>query len=264
MKTGLLRRAVQASTFALIAAIPVLNRKGITVLMGSLYSLAIGPLRITDPLSGVQAMIASPAVDGVLLFSILIPVLPALIFGRVFCSWVCPQNTISEIFDYISERLGVKRFESLHLAVRSRYVIMACLLVSAPLAGFPVATLVSAPGIISVQTAKYIYEGAVGLELGLIGVIILFELFVVRRAWCNYICPVGGFLGIFRFGKTMKVAFAEDKQHSCSRCLACAKACRLGLDPMGKGLYPLCHNCGACIDACAKTRGGGGPLSFKF
>jgi ferredoxin-type protein NapH len=124
--------------------------------------------------------------------------------------------------------------------------------------------MLSAPGIISLQIAKFVYEGVVGLELGLIGLIVLFELFGVRRGWCNYACPVGGFLGLFRFQKTLKVVMTEDAEHVCGKCNACVAACQLGLNPMAKGIYPLCHNCGACISACKKIAPKREPLSFRF
>lgn len=264
MKLKILRRATQIATLIFIILIPVLNKKGITVLMGTLYSFAIGPVWITDPLSGIQVIISALAADKTLLLSMVIPIVIALVFGRVFCGWMCPQNTVSEIFDSLAVRSMLKRLSGPSHAPKIRYGIMGLLLISVPLLGFPVANLISAPGIISVQAANYIYAGSVGIELGLPGIIILSELFLVRRVWCNYVCPQGAFLGLFRTGKTMKVAFMEDEEHVCGQCFECAKACRLGLDPMSGKIYPLCHNCGDCIAACERMRAGGKPLSFKF
>ena len=264
MRIKILRRAAQIFTILTIIAIPVLNKNGITALMGSLYSLAVGPVWITDPLGGFQVIIATLSASSILLLSMLIPVAIALVLGRVFCSYMCPQNTLSELFDYISEKMKLRRVISLTPWAAPRYAIMIILLILTPLFGFPVANLISAPGIISVQISKYIYEGTVGLEIGLIGVIVLFEMFLVRRAWCNYICPVGSFLGIFRFKKTMKVVYSEDAEHLCGKCLECVKACQLGLNPIEGKIYPLCHNCGDCIVVCEEIKGKGKPLSFRF
>jgi len=145
-----------------------------------------------------------------------------------------------------------------------RYTALALILAATLLFGFPLASLLSAPGIISVQTARFIYEGTVGLELAFIGCIILAELFLVRRVWCNHLCPVGSMLSLFRFKKTMRVAMVEEGEHACIHCRECAKACQLGLNPMGGELAPQCHNCGACIDACRKMTGERRPLSFRF
>ncbi len=238
--------------------------KGITILMGSLYSLAISDIWITDPLSGLQVILSTLSADSKLLLSMLIPIAIALTFGRVFCSWACPQNTISEIFDYLSRRFTIKRLFNPSPKALPRYVILAVLLLLTQILGFPAANLISAPGIISVQTSKIIYEGTVGIEIGLIGIIVLLELFLVRRIWCNYICPVGSFLGLFRFKKTMKVIYKEDAEHTCGKCMECVKACQLGLNPMEGRIYPLCHNCGDCISACEEIKGRGKPLSFSF
>jgi len=264
VRRKLLRRGTQIATLIFIVLIPVLNKKGITMLMGTLYSFAVGPVWITDPLSGLQVIISALAADRILLLSMVIPIVFALVFGRVFCGWICPQNTISELFDSLAARIMPKRLLNPSPSSKIRYMIMGLLLIVTPLLGFPVANLISAPGIISVQAANYIYVGSVGIELGLIGVIVLSEIFLVRRLWCNYVCPQGAFLGLFRIGKTMKVVYKEDEEHVCGQCFECAKACQFGLNPMGGKIYPLCHNCGDCITACERMNQGEKPLAFRF
>ena len=259
-----LRKGAQLLTIILIILVPILNKNGITVLMGSLYSFAVGPLWITDPLIGFQTILTTMTADVTLLLSMVLPVVLALSFGRVFCSWVCPQNTISELVDLAARKFGINRPFGRKTTAVPRYAVLFVILFLTVLAGLPLASLLSAPGIISVQVAKLVYEGIVGLELGLFAVIIVFELFIVRRGWCNYVCPVGSFLGIFRFKKTLKVVFAEDEEHVCGKCLACIDACGLGLNPLEPGIYPQCHNCGECISACEGIKADKKPLAFRF
>src|SRR5574337_477498 len=66
----------------LLALIPFLNKKGITFVSGSLYSLAIGPVWITDPLIGVQTVLTATRLDLALLLSMVIPVVQ---IGRASC-----------------------------------------------------------------------------------------------------------------------------------------------------------------------------------
>jgi ferredoxin-type protein NapH len=264
MKRTKARKIVQLSSVGMIVLIPLLNKHGISVVTGTLYSLAVGPVWITDPVIAVQTVLTTFAVDRTLLLSVVIPVVLALVLGRVFCSWVCPQNAISELFDLIAGKTGIRRLFRPKLSPFPRYAVLALVLVATRAFGLPVVSLLSAPGIISVQTAKFLYEGAVGMELVLIGVIVVFELVVVRRVWCNHLCPVGGFLGILRTRKTMKVLFAEDSARTCGRCGACTDVCRLGLAPLSGNIYPFCHNCGDCVAACEGIKGMANPLRFTF
>jgi len=258
------RTLVQAASLVLIFLIPFLNRKGITAIAGTLYSLAVGPVWITDPVIGVQTILATMSLDTKLLLSILIPGSVALTWGRVFCSWICPQNMISELFDALAEKTGIKRLFNPVPSPIPRFAVLAVALLATLSLKFPVVSLLSAPGIISVQAANLVYDAAVGAELGLIVMIALFELFIVRRIWCNHVCPVGGFLVLLRFKRTMKVTFSKSEERPCDGCGVCVETCRLGLDPMGKKLYPLCHNCGDCIAACEGVKGSANPLRFTF
>lgn len=265
MKITPIRRAVQLLSLVAMVAVPLANSQGFNAVSGTFYSVSLGPLILTDPLIAIQSLLATLRFDAVLLASALLPLGLALGLGRVFCGWVCPQNTLSELFDTVAARLGLRRFFNLSPAgTLARYVTLAVILTATLLFGFPLASLFSAPGIISVQTARLIYEGSVGLELALIGVIILAEIFLVRRVWCNHLCSVGSTLILFRTRRTMRVVMAEDDGHACIHCRECARACRLGLNPMAGEVVPQCHNCGACIDACRDMTGERRPLSFRF
>lgn len=257
-----LRKTVQLSFIGLLFLIPYLNRKGITAVTGTLYSLAVGPVWLTDPVIGVQTVLTTFTPDATLLLSLLLPVALALALGRVFCSWACPQNTLSELFDVIAERTALRRLFAPKLHPLVRAVALAAVLVATVVLRLPVVSFLSAPGIISVQAANLVYEAAVGIELGLIVLIVIAEMFIMRRVWCNHLCPVGGFLGLFRTKWTMRVLFSADRSRVCGNCLACVSACRLGLDPLGKEVYPFCHNCGDCIGACESMKGKGNPLRF--
>ncbi len=250
MKLTPVRRTVQICLLLLLFVVPLLNQQGITLLSGTLYSFAIGPLWITDPAIGLQTIFTTRTLDRVLLVSVLLPVALALAYGRVFCGWLCPQNSLSELADAVAGRLKIRRV--LHPAPTPtvRFVMLGIILLLAAVLGLPLVSLLSAPGILSVQAARLVLEKTVGAELALVGFIVVVELFLVRRAWCNFLCPVGTVLGLFRVRRTMKVVFSEEDGRHCTRCHACAQACQLGLDPVGGGLYPQCHNCGACIDAC--------------
>lgn len=255
------RRIVQAASILLLVLIPVLNRSEIDLLNGNYFSLAIGPVWITDPLIGLQTILATGRLDGALILSMIIPLAGAAALGRVFCGWVCPQNLLFEGTDVLARKLGMRR-SARALPRHTRTAVTLAVVLAAPLFGFPLASLLSAPGIISLQTARLIKEGVVGAEAILIVLILIAELLVMRRVWCRSLCPVGGFLALFQLPMTMRPKNIEDAQHVCGRCGACNEICQLGLAPMAGAVQPICHNCGDCVDACEDRQGTKRPLRF--
>lgn len=264
MKLKRARRIAQAAFLCLLVAIPFLNEREISFITGTLYAMSFGPLDVTDPLSGFQVMMLTMSATKTLMLSMIAPIAFTFVFGRAFCSWLCPQNLLSEAVDAVAARLRLKRAVSIAPSPYPRWGILAVVLAGSILVGFPLASLISAPGIISLQISTAVFEGTVGLETGLITVILVGELFLLRRFWCNHVCAVGTTLGLFRCSKTLKVVFSEDAERQCIQCGACSRACQFGLDPMGAKIYPLCHNCGDCIAACEKSTKKRNPLGFRF
>jgi ferredoxin-type protein NapH len=259
------RRAAQIGTLGFIIGVPFMIKSGYTAVVGSLYSIGIGPLWITEPLGGLQAALGTMRPDIPLLLSLLIPVALALLLGRVFCGWLCPQNTLSELFDYLGGKMRVRRIvRRPPVTAWPRYAILALVISGGIALGLPTASLLSAPGIISVQAGRFVLEGRVGVELSLIAGIVLVELIAIRRAWCNYTCPVGGFLGLLRTPRTLRVRMREDEASPCGGCGGCSAACGLGLDPTVGDIYPLCHNCGDCVEACRELSSKKPPLKFTM
>jgi polyferredoxin len=81
-----------------------------------------------------------------------------------------------------------------------------------------------------------------------IGLVVFVLLCVVTsRPFCKYLCPVGGVLGLFNllpFGK-YKVS-----QSKCVGCGACAKVCKIDIDPVKTPNAPECIRCGNCKKKC--------------
>jgi len=61
---------------------------------GTLWSMRLGNIDLSDPLAGAEMIAASKTLYGPFILSIIIPVLATLILGRIFCSWVCPADLL--------------------------------------------------------------------------------------------------------------------------------------------------------------------------
>lgn len=263
------RRLTQALAVAVLVAIPVLNLLGIHWLLGSLYSISIGELTITDPLMVLQTVLLTKSVGIGLLVAIVLPVVIALLFGRVFCSWLCPHNTIAEWLDALEWRLWRRRWVQRHRQAapgnppRWRiWLAFSGLLLLVVIFAFPLLTYLSSPGIISTQVARLIAGWGVGLELGLVGLVLVGEWLIGRRYWCSQLCPVGMCLGLFHTRKSLQVRHDPAACRCKSGSQPCHYICPLQLSPKSDNLYPACFNCGLCIGVCEKT--GNFSLSFAF
>ena len=249
----LLRRLSQLSIIALFLIGPLF---GIWIVKGNLVSsLTLDVLPLTDPYLLVQSLFAGHAVARTaVLGAVIVTGFYLLVGGRVYCSWVCPVNMITDFAEWIRYKLGVKSGTQLPRNVR--YWILAMSLILAMATGtlawelFNPATLVQ----------RAIIFG-LGFSWVMILAIFLFDAFVSRRGWCGHLCPMGAFYSLLGKASLLRVsASARDKCDDCMECFAICPEPQV-IRPALKGetkdtgpviLSPNCTNCGRCIDICSK------------
>lgn len=233
----MLRRGSQLTAAGLLV-LPVVWSAN-PVWLGTYLSSRFLGMALADPWAAVEVTAAGKTVWWPLLGATVPLVLAAALLGRVFCGWICPLNTVFELAACVKKP-----------AVRSEpntfqpYWLLAALLATAALAGFPVYTAVSPIGIV----ARALAFGA-GIELAGVFVLVAADLWYERKGWCRRFCPAGAFYGLLSRWRVLRVGADEERCRHCGRCRA---ACSMGVD-IGSG-RPLdamaCINCGDCIDAC--------------
>ncbi len=266
------RRAVQIAVFALMFGIPVLNLYEIYAITGTFYAVNIGGLGIADPVVILQAIFASGEATIPLLGGALFPVLLALLFGRVWCGWMCPYHLVSDGTAWLRtafrervlrksdpETLAVPRAFTAN-GVRFGFFILGTAL--AGILGIPVLNYVSAPGILSTEAMILVKERTVSIEFTFIAALVLLELLLIPRFWCRLFCPTGAFISLFRTPFTLRIGtLIKTPKSACCRDNHCSAVCPMGLAPFREGSNLLCTNCGLCVDACGQ---GKGPGSLRF
>lgn len=137
----------------------------------------------------------------------LIPLIFALLFGRVFCAGVCPLGAIQELTGFKPVKLP-KAVESVMAAVPFIYLALAVLF-AAMESQFIICKYDPFVGIFRLD-AKY--------TMIIFGVLLLLAGIFINRPYCRYLCPYGVFLNIFsRFaGKHLTITPAE-----CTNCRLC-------------------------------------------
>ncbi len=247
-----LRRLSQGTVLALFLLTPWF---GIHLIDGNLSSSRIlDTVPMTDPLLALQTLAALhplrlTAVAGALL----VAVFYWLAGGRVFCSWVCPINPVTDLAGTIRRKLGIRT--SHRLPRSARYWLLGLVLVMPLITGVLVWEMVN--------PVAQAYRGLLfGMGSGwmLILGIFLFDLLVSQRGWCGHLCPLGAFYSLTGRYSPVKVNAAQC--HKCDDCMDCYAVCPepqilpTALKP-AKGGSPVlntrdCTRCGRCIDVCSK------------
>lgn len=245
-----LRHAVLAMAFLVLIITPVLNYFwGITFIQGWYQSFGVGDLRIISPLEGLESQLVSRHFSFAVLVGMLIPLLAAMILGRVFCSWVCPISFLAEMLHDVRQHItGEKQLrDRLLLAKRVLWFALIGELVVSLVLGAPVFVFLSPPGLIGREFMSAFYFHRLAWEGVVVLVILCLEL-VTRRFYCRYFCPLGALLALMGKKRQLIVTLQEQQ---CTNCGRCRRVCPQGLEPhLGEAQGVYCWNCGACIDSC--------------
>ena len=249
----LARRAVQLGILVLFLVGPWF---GWWIVKGNLSSsLTLDVLPLTDPLLLLQVLLAGHLPETVAFTgAVIVLAFYLLVGGRVYCSWVCPVNMVTDLAEWLRMRLNIKGGG--HLSRRSRYWFLGLVLI------LPVVTGALAWELIN--PVSMLHRGLVfgmGLAWTVIGGIFLLDFLIARRAWCGHLCPVGAFYGLIGRFSLLRVSAAN--RQACDDCMDCFAVCpeqqviKPALKGEAKGLGPviadgLCTNCGRCIDVCAQ------------
>ena len=208
--------------------------------------------------------------------SLVIIVLFTVVFGRIFCGWICPQTIFMEwVFrrveywiegDYMAQKVLNKKpwnFEKI-LKKTSKQIIF--LLISALIMHTFMAYIVG------VEKTWELVQAGPGIEpIGFLSMVLLTGAFYgvfgfMREQVCTTICPYGRLQGVLLDRQSIVVAYdhvrgepkgnfrknenrEEAGKGDCIDCKQCVYVCPTGID-IRHGTQLECVNCTACIDAC--------------
>lgn len=199
-----------------------------------------------------------PAIMAGELLALALVAVSVMLFGRLYCSVVCPLGIAQDVARF---PLGFLRVKGLKIVAWVRYAVLA-LFVAGAVFGFT--GLIAPYGIFGRFLSSAVMRlgdppvVVVVWAAGLFAFIVLMTAFRARW-WCNQVCPVGTFLGLFsRFA----VFRARIDGVKCVKCGLCAKACDKGaIQVQGDRSVSIDHSmCVACLDCVGSCRKG----AFKW
>ncbi|MGD8515019.1 MAG: 4Fe-4S binding protein [Granulosicoccaceae bacterium] len=225
---------------------------------GTTWSASFFGFQVSDPLAVASQIAASLSLYWPFILTALLPIVVTMVFGRVFCGWICPATFIYELNDTLAGwlrktgvQLGDRQFDK-----RTKYLVLGVGLLLSLLFGSIATAAIYPPAIIGRELYYAIAQGAFGVGAVFFILTILFDLLVARRGFCRYLCPGGALyslLGRYRLLRIQRVV------SQCNDCKKCNVVCEFGLDPLQDGFGQECNNCTACIAVCPTD-----ALEFKL
>ncbi|MDF3004061.1 MAG: hypothetical protein K0S22_533 [Oscillospiraceae bacterium] len=178
-------------------------------------------------------------------------VITALLFGTIFCGYLCPFGTFQEWIGKLGKKLFPKKYnqmvpKKLDRVLRYlRYVVLIMVLYN------------------TATTAKLVFQSvdpyyalfnfftdevAVSAYI-MLGLIIVLSLFI-ERPWCKYLCPYGAFLSLFNPIRIFKL---RRNKSTCVGCKKCDRDCPMNIEVSSKEVIGdlQCISCHTCTSAFA-------------
>ena len=182
-------------------------------------------------------------------------ILMSLVFGKSFCSWLCPVGYVSEMLGDLGKKLfgrtlSIPRW--LDWPLRSlKYLLLAFFVYSIffLMNEFALKQFLDSPyNLVADVKMYYFFADISRTSLIVISVLMLLSV-VIRNFWCRFLCPYGALLGITSLLSPLKI---KRDPVSCIDCAKCAIACpsRIKVDQVKTVISDECTACLNCVDVC--------------
>ena len=183
----------------------------------------------------------------------------AMLYGRVYCGYLCPQMIFSEASLALESKLTRTVNKYVRWSARPRKVLSQFLFYSIAAAASVILAFVFISYFVE---PRDLLHRLLALDIrtagGLAGasttLLTLLDFLFLRQRFCTTVCPYGYLQGMLGDGDTLIVHY-RDENRECIECKKCVRICHMGIDIRTSPYQIECIHCGECIDACVDVLG---------
>lgn len=204
----------------------------------------------------IMAIVMAITVVSILLFTVL--------FGRIWCGWLCPHTIFMEMvfrrIEYLFEgnyrkpSAGIKKLPK---TLRSSLLHFTYIVVILFFTNFFIMWFVGLPKLLDIWASPFIDYWQVYTAMILVSLFYYWIYSYIRESVCTLFCPYGRMQGVLLDAKSISVMYdytrgdprGINKKGDCIDCGQCISVCPTGID-IKNGTQLECVNCTACIDEC--------------
>jgi len=166
----------------------------------------------------------------------LISLIGATIFGRFYCGYICPMNTVMGATGNISKKLNW-RTKSVPKVLQSKYLPWIVLVLM-------IGTMV---------LSKKVFHQEVPILILLMAVSILVTLRYEEWVFHNHICLYGALLSLTGRWAKFSTKVESDLCIGCKKCETVCPSKAISVTKVAQIDPSTCHQCPACIMVCPKN-----------
>ena len=183
----------------------------------------------------------------------------AMIYGRIYCGYLCPQMIFSEAS--VSTENEIRRLVNKYVnwdkqkrELLGRAIFLLLLRLVSVVLAFVFISYFVEPRDLFRRLMSLDIRTAGGIAGATTTLITFLDFWLLRQRFCTTVCPYGYLQGILGDGNTLLVHY-RDPDHECIECKKCVRVCEMGIDIRNSPFQIECIHCADCIDACNEVLG---------
>ncbi len=224
------------------------------LIAGGPVSVTVGSVELLDPVLGLLSLVAVPHTVSTVLVAISLPVLLAVVLGRVFCGYLCPVGWLA-VASFRLRRFTRRRPPHFDRSARTKFalVVMGLLLIVAIAGQSSTASLVLVHLQLQRLATHFVDPIAVWTAVGVLLAYVIFDFAIAPGVWCQVLCPSG--IAYRNLARWRRWGICKRDDSPCPKgCSECNDNCWLELVPKSGVPGPACDACAACARACPEQK----------